>query len=485
MVGVPPPHQPFYGTRAAQKGLARPARTQGQEGERKRRRSSRPLTNSILATTWALATLLSFASPAPNALWSPPPPARRARAVVATSSASNVMRFLRGGMFGGLPMMNPNSDVLDAEPADPESKEKLVDELVRRGSLAKDRYDLKTADSLFTCALGHNETNAYVFTLRAEVRHAMGRMEDALEDTEQALNLDDHDYMAHKIRGQVQMRLGDYEEATEHLEFAYALNERDEGIPSLLSKCEEEKKKKGPLVPATLPAVRTKEKMPAKEEEIVKDSSEADSSDEKIMKGYKLRADGSKTSYFTHEMTEQERRLAGEFKPKEISVNEAKRMEQEALEREKSGGSWWAGGTWEEINMEQWIRSEITSRVSSVTMKIPQNDDYTLKVEKIEEWNGGGYIMVKGGRKKYIMDVSFKVFWTAESRYGSDEAVLGHLLYTDVTNSELEDKNVNPKIVIRTPLKEPTKSIYDNVMKDFNTKIQDILESVLAELRAK
>jgi len=222
----------------------------------------------------------------------------------------------------------------------------------------------------------------------------------------------------------------------------------------------------------------------ALEEEIVRDEGQDDqmSDNEEIMRGYKKRSDGSVTSYFTREMTAEEKKLAGDFKPKEISVDEARRLADKAHEDTKGAGSWWAGGTWEEENHEKWFRKEVEAFLYGLVVAV-EGKKCTIKVESIEKWNGGGYIMVKTGTKKYIVDMSFHVKWVTEAENPSDEAILGTLEYFEITNSELEDGEINPKVNIRTPLKEPDRSLYSTAVKKFCGEIQDGLVKLLEKFK--
>eukprot|EP00466_Bigelowiella_natans_P015506 jgi/Bigna1/91531/estExt_fgenesh1_pg.C_1040047 len=336
----------------------------------------------------------------------------------------------------------------------------------------------------------------------------MGRIEETLEDAEEALGINDRYPQAHRIRGECLMKMGDYSNAVESLEISLALDEHDLETQCLLklAKKQESSQLIGPCVsnssineegaaPNVAAAANrrtTVKNNPNKrwwcvKEDIIQDKSEQltdDDDKEKIMKGYRVRADGSKTSYFTHEMTNEEKRLAGEFKPKEISAEDAKRLASKAQQEEnKTGGSWWAGGTWEEIKHEKWIRKEVSKSLMNLTIPVEEERNCILFIESVDNWDGGGYIMVKSGVKKYIIDLSFKVSWLTDPEGASDKVVMGTLEYNEVTNCELEDGIVNPKINIRTPLKDNEREVYLKAVSALKDAIQEQLHKVLSEFK--
>jgi len=306
----------------------------------------------------------------------------------------------------------------------------------------------------------------------------MGRFQEALEDAESALAINDRGPTAHYIRGICLSNLGQPKDAIDSFEVAGTLDifgRITPKLPPLIIKARAaiEDLKSGKK------AVVTPKRQRVKEDIVKDDSDEGDG--ETLMKGYKTLSDGSKTSYFTHEMTEQERNLAGNFTPKAITREEADKLKKQA-EETTGAGSWWAGETWEEIKQEKWIREQVRARISSLFAKVP-GMSHIVRVDNIDGWDGGGYVMVKRQVKKFIIDVTFTVHWAATTDNPSDEAVIGNMEYKDITNAEIEEGSINPKISIRTPLKAVTHDRFQTALGDMKTKVQEELIAVLRDFK--
>mmetsp|Transcript_37949 Transcript_37949/g.60944 ORF Transcript_37949/g.60944 Transcript_37949/m.60944 type:complete len:190 (-) Transcript_37949:947-1516(-) len=101
-----------------------------------------------------------------------------------------------------------------------------------------------------SCAISHNSSNPVLFGTRAEVLLKMGRIEETLEDAEEALGINDRYPQAHRIRGECLMKMGDYSNAVESLEISLALDEHDLETQCLLklAKKQESSQLIGPCV---------------------------------------------------------------------------------------------------------------------------------------------------------------------------------------------------------------------------------------------
>ena len=87
------------------------------------------------------------------------------------------------------------------------------------------------------------------------------------------------------------------------------------------------------------------------------------------MRGYKIRADGSKTSYFDRQVDAETKALLDKQKqPKRLSVGTdgGGGGGGAASAQSAAGSAWNTGGTWEEKDMSEWAKGDLTSRLESV-----------------------------------------------------------------------------------------------------------------------
>ena len=130
-----------------------------------------------------------------------------------------------------------------------------------------------------------------------------------------------------------------------------------------------------------------------------KTTNETENEDSNDMRGYKLNSKGQKTTYFNRELSEEEKRLLGDFTPKKIdpmSINSTlSSPSPEPLSSQSSpcGGSAWnqAGivvshflsstyhvvyiavmkGTWEEKNVTKWTRETLKRMLCEIAHTSP------------------------------------------------------------------------------------------------------------------
>merc|ERR1712188_10228 len=297
------------------------------------------------------------------------------------------------------------------------------------------------------------------------VRASMGKFDLALEDGDKAVKLDASWSKGHFRRGKALSGLNRCIDAHEAFEQAAKLAPDDKGLKKEVANARDaaDKEHKARLEaenaagekPVEKAAVakerQPKDKTPPKRAKAEATAEEAkpaaDRGDAEVggdMRGYKLRADGTKTSFFDHEMTKEERKLLGydangNLKPKSISAEEARRMEEQY--GEKAGeASVWAGNTWEDRKMDGWAQEQLEKRLMTCVFEPPERPGAVLKVKEIKDWTGTASIYIKQGRKRWIFDLNFKVIWEASGFEEKD--VEGEIKFADVLPDDVADDDI-------------------------------------------
>ena len=108
-----------------------------------------------------------------------------------------------------------------------------------------------------------------------------------------------------------------------------------------------EKKKTAPTTTAASGSAKPK---PKTEADTVKDTDADDFTKSDHVRGYKI-VGGKKTSYFHHEMTEEEKKLIGDIAPKKLDANAAAATATSAEPVVEGASAWNKAGTWEVMTM--------------------------------------------------------------------------------------------------------------------------------------
>jgi len=382
--------------------------------------------------------------------------------------------------------LNAHGDVLNATAEGPEEVERLVTELKTRGNAAFKVRQLPTADILYSKALEHDPEAHAIFGNRSMTRLSMGKFEEALEDADAAIAISEEWAKGHFRRAKALTALDRHTAALKAIRRAVALAPDDKSLKKEESACaakaaeaEEEAKnakeaepekfwgEDEPMTTAPTPAEpkAKPEPVPKKKDEAApaenstaKDADEEEEDGEQI-RGYKILEDGRKTSFFDHQMSEEEKLLLGyersgdgslNLKPKQLSAEEAKALEDQK-KTNAGAGSVWAGNTWEDRKMNSWAEENLRELAGPCMATIGED---TIAVKEIESFTGTASIYVKQGKKKYFYDLTFKLKWEIESLDAS-----GTLEYIDVVQDDVEDADVTPTIKLGSNTKEVVRKL--------------------------
>lgn len=134
-----------------------------------------------------------------------------------------------------------------------------------------------------------------------------------------------------------------------------------------------------------------------------------DDEDEDLLKGYKVTAKGMKTTYFSKELSEQEKQLLGDNSPKRIDATVTPVTS-------TSGSAWNQAGTWEDRDCSAWATERITTFVRNIASQ--EHEDAVVSVTNVMQVTGDASITTIRGSKKYLVDFSFEVHWFLQAKTG-------------------------------------------------------------------
>jgi hypothetical protein len=140
------------------------------------------------------------------------------------------------------------------------------------------------------------------------------------------------------------------------------------------------------------------------------------------MRGYKKTSDGRTTSYFTRELSQEEKLQIGDIAPKRLDTTTAVSNSSHASPPQlqqlsdvsssspnttstTSASVWNQAGTWEEKNTTEWCQSQLKQRLLET---MTGNSILSTKITKVDDLNGDASVVVVSGKKRYIFDFNVK-----------------------------------------------------------------------------
>jgi len=174
------------------------------------------------------------------------------------------------------------------------------------------------------------------------------------------------------------------------------------------------------------------------------------------LRGYKKTKDGRTTSYFTRELSEEEKQRLGDITPKKLES--ASGAETPTLSATSSvspvasstgvdgstasrPSAWNQAGTWEEKDCTGWCKDSLTSKLQSTLLQKQTDSGLRAKIRKVDELTGEGSVATTGGKKRYIFDFHAKL--TYEITNAADEnkkEATGVVRLPDICSTHAEDE---------------------------------------------
>jgi len=374
-----------------------------------------------------------------------------------------------------------HQDVLGQKPTDPESKKSLVEEIKSRARMAFGRKDMPVCEALYGKAI-EVLPDAPLYSNRSAVRLALGKFEEAAEDGTTATKLDAAYAKGFYRLGQASEKCGRFAAAREAYAAGGALEPDSKIWPSAVAKCaaaEETFKAKPKKKVEVAPKIEAYAKpAPIAEDGKKKFPAATGKGD---MRGYKIDSQGRKTTFFNNELDEEAKKLIGDIAPKPIAA-----PTQMAVAAGES--SWNQAGTFESKDHTKWAKAFLTEKLTDLMVDLPDravgavNVPCFLTVKKFYEFKGDASVAQARGKKKWIVDASFKLDW--EFALDDKGAVAkGSVLFPDVSGDVIDDGDALEYMLEVDPLTPNGATfIIDSHLKSETAGLRPAVRDVCAEL---
>ena len=267
-----------------------------------------------------------------------------------------------------------HSDILTASPTTVSSQRGLIEEIKRRGRACVIAKNYPDADAIYGKGVEvllsmisnggdekevetSNKDVAILYSNRSLVRMQMGKVTEALEDADEAVSHDPTYVKAHWRRGQASNACGNTGLALTSFEKALELDPSNKALKKEVQNAKEKKETEERLLkeaaeakekeaaeggsaesdvemkeaPKTTTTTKKEESKPKKELPHATSSKDAKSTSETVnetgdseftksdhVRGYKIRSDGKKTSFFDREISDDAKKLIGDIAPKKL-----------------------------------------------------------------------------------------------------------------------------------------------------------------------
>jgi len=291
------------------------------------------------------------------------------------------------------------------------------------------------------------QPSAILYSNRALARMNLGKLDESIEDSTQAIKEDPTYVKGHWRLAQAHIAKKNNKEALLAFEDAIRIEPTNKAIKKELEKCKAKVEQDDmfddgppPISPVKASKSQTISKTtsskstssiknsspappsaPTPSEET--DASEFNKSDH--VRGYKLNKDGKKTSFFNNDLTPEAKALIGDIAPKKI--NSAMEAATPAMKKAEEGVSVWnSAGTWEEKDVSKWAVDSFTACLSGISLDLSCG-----RVEcgdlKLNE-SSASVVKVRGKRRN-LFDFNCTVPFEAEI---DGESVKGKANFADI-----------------------------------------------------
>ena len=279
----------------------------------------------------------------------------------------------------------------------------------------------------------------------------MNRSSEALEDADEAVINDPSYVKAHWRRGQAATACGNLSLAVDAYRSALKLDPSNKALTKEVTASEKKKAEAERLAAeaaaagaeegsdkavaepkkvAVVDKTNGKDKTKGQKKMSTAVVSEEDSSvfsKSDHVRGYKIRSDGKKTSYFDNELDENTKQLIGDITPKMIDPNA-----KQSKKTQDGTSAWNTAGTWEEKDVSKWAKETLQSFLLSCEYVLPEGSPSPgslALVSKVATLDGHASYATVRGKKRYIYEFSIIVKWTLSL---GDEQASGQMSFPDV-----------------------------------------------------
>ena len=354
-------------------------------------------------------------------------------------------------LYSGLGTPSAHSDVLSASPDNIDSKRALVEEIKRRGRASVGSKNYPDGDSLYGKGIeilssivadddDAKKDLAILYSNRSLVRLQMGKVTEALEDADEAVKNDPSYVKAHWRQGQAFTACGNSSSALKSFEKALELEPENKALKKEVQAAKERKEQEEKLMEAKAAAAEITDTdgdapmndAPKSKSEPVKQSaaksrpSTVEKDDGKDgeggftksdhVRGYKIRSDGKKTSYFDREISEEAKAMIGDIAPKKIDPNNPNAADCSPTPMATDGAvsAWNKAGTWDERDVSSWAEDTLKAALLTAEYILPNGSPAPGArgvVSKVSKFNGHASFATVRGKKRYIYEYGVTVDW--------------------------------------------------------------------------
>jgi len=217
------------------------------------------------------------------------------------------------------------------------------------------------------------------------------------------------------------------------------------------------------------------------------DDDDDDDDDGELLKGYKVLADGRKTSYFTTTPDEKAAELLkAQAPPRKLDIvvdanttnttTEGGDFEEgQPIKKSASGSAWNAAGTtFEERPQTKWVDEHLKKHLAAAQV------DGGMQVTNVKKLNGEASILISRGKARYVFDYSAVLEWQYASPDGK-KVYKGTLhlpeLSSTVTTHKYEQTLKNPppdhhlREVLIPPFQEAVNAAVARFVADYQARV--------------
>ncbi|KAL7527962.1 hypothetical protein ACHAXR_007956, partial [Thalassiosira sp. AJA248-18] len=159
------------------------------------------------------------------------------------------------------------------------------------------------------------------------------------------------------------------------------------------------------------------------------------------VRGYKIRSDGKKTSYFHREISDDAKKLIGDIAPKKLDSGGnnddfAPKPIGAAAAGEGGGTSAWnKAGTWEERDVTPWAKETLTAQLLTAEYILPPGSPSPgahATVTKVSKLDGHASYATVRGKKRYIYEFGLTIKWILTLGDDHTKTCHGEMTFPDV-----------------------------------------------------
>jgi len=395
---------------------------------------------------------------------------------------------LSAGLGGGGP--SAHSDILTANPDNPSSQRALLEEIKRRGRACVMAKAYPDADALYSksievvsamldevCIISEEEVAAakkdiaIFYSNRSLVRLEMGKAAEARDDAVIAAKADPTYIKAHYRCGQACNACGETAEALQSFEAALKLDPKNKALRTEVAAAKEklkreenamkaanEERERGEAVQDAMSmksimetmnksnattTTTSKAKESASKESTSSSTVKDDAKDSGFTKsdhvrGYKIRSDGKKTSYFDREITDDAKQLIGDIAPKKLDPNATGDTNDNApkpIPATEGASAWNTAGTWEEKDVTPWAKETLTAALLTAEYILPDGSPSPgahAVVSKVSKLEGHASYATVRGKKRYIYEFALTLSWVLTLGDDHTQTCHGEMTFPDI-----------------------------------------------------